>query len=663
MLNRLALVLGLHGKVIAYQVKTTRDPGSFNAKTVLLGAKGLWRKIIDSRRDLGVFPQNVPIETVYVCDDSPSEDDDVGGGAQRVSSAQLLQVLADERLRWNLADWRCSPYAALVDELLVGAGLSDGEFEIVWRNLHFVTSQDGRTLGILDPSDGDVRRIREIANCIPRLVAESGKKNRWTKSELLRELGWRDPSVLRHSGQFPVDGLFQANSATQRVLQKVLATVSSGYASLIGPPGSGKSTLLAAGVFQVPQTILVRYLAFVPTEEHGLGRAEASDFLSDVIRQLKQSHSIEMVPGTELRELREQFEGALRACSRRFKEDGSKTVILVDGLDHVPREETPIRSFLSELPLPHAVPEGVVFLLSTQRLDLGEDMPGEVAVQAARPDRCVTISPLSREAIHSLAAACGVPADVDRVELYERCAGHPLSARYIIRGLLAANTSTARREWLRRGPAYGDDVEAVYSRAWRELDSNIDAQRALAYLALVEGAITTASLERMVGRQATEAAWSAARHLMNRNKDHAWSIFHNSFRLFLREKTGLRYDLTDEAGINSRYAELAEMACHAGPQDPQRWMELRYRARAHDDARVAALATRAHFSSQLVEGRSVPEIHRDICLAFLSAKRLRDCRLVLNLMMARHETCMRLEAYGNEFFEALCRYRGIRPGV
>lgn len=226
------VVLGLHGKVIAYQVKTTRDPGAFNAKTVLLGAKGLWRKIVESRRELGVFPQNVPIETVYVCDDSPGEDDDVGGGAQRISSAQLLQALADNRLRWNLTDWRCSLYAALVDELRAGAGLSDGEFETVWRNLHFVTSRDGRTLGIPDPSDGDVRRIREIANCIPRLVAESGKKNRWTKSELLRELGWRDPSILRHSGQFPVDGLFQANSATQRFLQKVLATVSSGYASL-----------------------------------------------------------------------------------------------------------------------------------------------------------------------------------------------------------------------------------------------------------------------------------------------------------------------------------------------------------------------------------------------------------------------------------------------
>jgi hypothetical protein len=196
-----------------------------------------------------------------------------------------------------------------------------------------------------------------------------------------------------------------------------------------------------------------------------------------------------------------------------------------------------------------------------------------------------------RDAIVQLADAADVPKDVDRDDLYARTAGHPLSTRYVIQGLLAADTPDSRQEWLRNGPAYGGDVETFYQRAWRELERNDGAREALAFLALAEGPLRPAALDSLVDPAATDAAWRAAQHLLVRDVDGAWSIFHNSFRLFLGAQTGLRFGFEDRGAVLRRYGRLADMARGARSNDPQRWMELRYRARAEDHSAVVALAT------------------------------------------------------------------------
>jgi len=374
-------------------------------------------------------------------------------------------------------------------------------------------------------------------------------------------------------------------------LQRVLGEIGSGYVSLIGPPGCGKSTLLATGVLPAPRAVVIRYTAYVPNEGQGLGRAEAFDFLHDVVTQLKQSGvGAEIIPGKELAELHAQLETLLLEAAKRYGADGIRTLIVIDGLDHVPRQERPGRSFLSELPLPQAVPEGVVFVLGTQRLELDEIAPAVVS-QAGQGRRCVKVRPLTREAVRRLADLAGVPDDVDGDALYARTSGHPLSARYAIGALLGAGTPDARRASLQEGPSYGGDVDVYYERAWLDIERDPNARRALAYLSLAEGPIAVSSLDRLVGPESTDAAWRAAGHLLVRDSQNAWAVFHNSFRLFLRDRTGLRHGMSDLGAVRARYRELAELARDADPEDPQRWLELRYRARADDQSAVASLAS------------------------------------------------------------------------
>jgi hypothetical protein len=213
---------------------------------------------------------------------------------------------------------------------------------------------------------------------------------------------------------------------------------------------------------------------------------------------------------------------------------------VVDGLDHVPREERPERSFLTELPPPSILPAGVLFVLGSQRLEL-DGMPPAVRDGAGANGARVDVTPLLREAVHDWADQAGLPGDVDRTRLFQRSGGHPLSTRYEIAALQTASTAAEREAWLKKGPVYGGDVEVYYKRAWHDLGAQAEAQRALAYVALAETPLRPEHLDKVVGGPATDAAWSAAGHLLTRDTRGGWSIFHNSFRLFVRAQTGLRH--------------------------------------------------------------------------------------------------------------------------
>jgi energy-coupling factor transporter ATP-binding protein EcfA2 len=605
--------------------------------------------MLESRRRLRADSPNAVLETVFACDDYPSTTDDLGASK---STAAFLRAHGTHIRTWTLADWRKSPFAAFVSKVQAASCLDDEAFLEFWSHTDFLANGQGRYLANSQQSSSDLRRIQEIAALLPRLVSDPADRDRWTLEDILTRLNWREPFQLRHGHAFPVDALYESNASTQQALQQVLSTVTRGYVSLVGPPGCGKSTLLAAGLLPTPRAVVLRYLAFLPAEGHGLGRAEAFDFLHDLVKQLKQHGFGERtMPGTELPELQAQLLHLMNEAGERFRKDDVRTLIVVDGLDHVPREERPKASFLGELPLPHAIPDGIVFILGTQHLNL-DGIPPSVSDQANQPDRRVVVSSLSRTAVSRLADAAGLPDDVDREILYLRTDGHALSTRYAIMALLGAATPEQRTEWLRSGPAYGGDVSAFYERAWHELQQNTEARDVLAYLALAEGPISPNGLDALVGEQATDSAWNAAGHLLTRDYQAAWSVFHNSFRLFLQAKTRIRHGVVDEAQVRRRYQKLADIARDAGPDDPQRWMELRYRARAEDATAVANLINPERFRSQFIRGRDPGDIRDDIAIAFGVAKAQRRADLLLDLMFSAHEISMRAEALGDDVFEA-----------
>ncbi|WP_298325383.1 ATP-binding protein [Asticcacaulis sp.] len=645
------IVLGLEAQVVAYQLKTSQHPEEFGLRTLLLGEAGLWEKIVDSWLRLTSQHHNIPVEVVYATDDVPRSHDRIGLEAQ-VSSQDFLNAHAANRLAWDLSQWRASPFGSFVDELFHCSKLEEVAFLSLWRNLRFVTSGDSRGLGFGVVRAPDANRLKRLAAALPELIATERQKDRWTRSELMSRLEWRDVFTLKHSHAFPVSAFYETNEKTQAALEAAIASHSKGYLSLLGPPGSGKSTMLANGLRPTSKLQIVNYLAYLPSERHGLGRAEASSFLHDLVVQFKQlGHGEDTFTGTDLSELRAQLEELLGEAGERYATEGIVTLVVVDGLDHVPREEQPGTSLLKELPQPQSLPEGVLILLGSQRLDL-PGLPPAVQDEAQAESRNIVVAPLSAEAVIALASDMGLPVDVNRKQLFSRTAGHPLSTRYAMEALLALDTAEERENWLESGPAYEGDIEAYYQAMWSDLQGDDKAKEALSFLAFSEGFISPKSLDRLVGEVPTDAAWRAARHLILRNSDLAWSVFHNSFRLYLLEQCAMRHGVRDGDRVAAIYTKLAEQASTAEAGDPQRWLELRYRARAGDHLRVANIATSAEFRAQFLSGRSIEEIRIDSNFALNSAVALRSPELVFSTILARTEISKRCEALGDNVFEA-----------
>jgi hypothetical protein len=628
------LVLGLRGGIVGHQFKTSKYPTPFRLHTLLLGASGELKRLARAWQILTASFPTERIEIRLVTNDYPSPTDSISEGEQGHSAA-FLQELEQYPDR-SVAEWQSTRWGAFVDALAMGSGLDGHSFSIFFRSFRILYGPAADFVQAHRRSPEVARQTQEIAALIPRLVADLRDMDRWTRTQLLDELEWRDTFAVRRSHQFPVGTYVQRNVVTERALREAISKADSGYISLVGPPGSGKSTLLQSSLSNEPALVIVRYLAFVPGEGQGIGRGEAEDFLDDVNAQLKRSGlSGPRFRDATLSDRRDHLEKLLQQAGVRFQQESVRTFIVVDGLDHVPREEKPVRSLLAELPLPSSIPAGVLIILGTQRLDLNDLKPA-VQTQAALSQRYVTVAPLSRDAVGRMAELLGLDLAISRERLWDLSGGHPLVTRYLIEALRAADA--ARRQALLAGEfSFEGDIDLIYSSAWRAIQEHADACDVMGYLARAEGPIQPHLIAQAVSPEAVERALQTTRHLLNRGPQ-GWSVFHNSFRLFILSKPRLRFGEPDPHYSTTIYSSLADLARMADPLSPQRWLELRYLARAHEHSRALALAQPVVFRNQLADGRPAGDILADIRLAFGAASKSgANATTAFRLLLARDE--------------------------
>jgi hypothetical protein len=634
------VVLGYDTEVIGHQFKTSRDPARFRIRTLLMGADGLLPGLVVAWQDLSSAWPGMRIRVRVVVSDSPSDSDRVGDDA-----GTTRQFVTEWQANPNrtLAQWRATPWGLFLDELRVASGLPEVEFDVFFQHLELVHGEQpdfAARYGITGRTQPQVDRI---ADRLPQLVAQVPERDRWTRAEFLREMSWRE-NEPRHRHQFPVGAAVQRNPDTEAQLQQVVRANTSGYLSLVGPPGSGKSTLLQIALEAEPQLVVVRYLAFVPGGALGIGRAESADFQEDLIAGLRNTglHGLRFRRDSA-QDRREELETLFTQAGERFRTDGVRTLIVVDGLDHVPREERPERSFLADLPLPAAVPEGVLIVLGTQRVDLPE-MPPAVQVQAQLATRQVPMSPLSQAGITGMTDALGLPPSVSRSRVRELAQGHPLATHYLLQALLAAPDEAARDRLLSQGFDYAGDIDALYATALLGLEADSEVLDILGLVARAEAPLDLREVEELYSPAAVERAWNRVRHLLKRSGN-GWSIFHNSFRLFLLRLERLRYGAPDLEYSTRLYRQLAEVAERATTDSPQRFLVARYLMRAGAHHEALALATPALFRAQYLAGRAASAIRDDIRLAFHSLKAVEDPTAAFALILASDEIYRRADAF------------------
>jgi hypothetical protein len=183
---------------------------------------------------------------------------------------------------------------------------------------------------------------------------------KFTRSELLTNLGWEDRFRTIFTHDLIVDKqTYQPIVETQNEINTKLAKFDKGYIYLVGGPGTGKSSLLTNWARQRKERI-IKYYAFdfmSPSSQFNFSeRGESTTLFFDLVYQLKEAgfYNKDILPYRDITFLKNTFFEQLKSASEDYLETGRKTILIIDGLDHVPREYYSAKqNFLSELLCPN----------------------------------------------------------------------------------------------------------------------------------------------------------------------------------------------------------------------------------------------------------------------------------------------------------------------
>ena len=204
----------------------------------------------------------------------------------------------------------------------------------------------------------------------------------------------------------------------------------------------------------------------------------AKAFLQDVVLMLSRSGlnaTNYLLPNEDIDTLRRELHEHLDAASSNYSKTKRRTVIVVDGLDHVDREMHNDRDLLVELPKPDELPTGVVFIVGSRTLDpLGSQARSHVK----STDSVIDLGDhrLPHATILDICSRAPATARLPH-SMHERLAelsdGHPLSLSYLINLVKGTDAESAKAALL-GVRAYGQDIAAYYCDIWESLKDDDD---------------------------------------------------------------------------------------------------------------------------------------------------------------------------------------------
>ncbi len=641
------------GRLDAYQVKWGEqiDTLSFNdltsgkGDTTLALSKGLIGQLAGGWHK---FKQTYPSRRVVVhlvARDIASTHAKIPHDDSTVSKPNLQGFLTD---CWVDRSWSSqglvacpSGWSPALTELKDVSGIDEASFMSFIRDCEL---EFGYTLQSASSTRNGLRQAEDIdalAAFLFRTVGADKREVRIERDELLRRLGWVERFAQYFTHDFKIDRLYQPISATIHDLENALNKHKCGYLALLGTPGSGKSTTLTHTLRYRSGYRVVRYYAYVP-DSFQQGRGEATSFLHDMVLSLKSRgfHGGRSQAKT-FEELLDQFSQQLAELHDSWLNDGMLTLILVDGLDHIEREQKTIRSLLEALPHPDTLPEGVLFILGSQTLALRGLLPAIKAQLHPNSGRILNMRPLGRTQVFDMIdeAKLTLPLTHDQKEkTYQISDGHPLATSYLIRILAEVSESSAIDAILDKANPYQGHVDQGYDTYWQGIQQNVALRELLALLARLRIPFNPLELARWSDEVTARVLIREAGFYFHQDTPHRWRFFHNSFRQFILNRTSVNLlEERDEAKDRAYHRKLADLASQLPADNHQSWETLYHLACAEEWESALKLATQEYFRHQYYALRPLADIKEDISFAMRAARVRHDGIAIFRYLLVEHE--------------------------
>jgi hypothetical protein len=492
--------------------------------------------------------------------------------AQLISSISVAEFIAKH---WALGpdSAQSTGVSEVWSKIATHVGLSGSEFAT------FVACCD-LSLGQPEPPGArsnsvDSRHYRNQFDSLHKAIAtwltNHPKSDLIDRDYLLRAIGYQ----IGRSGlvqRFPDPDIpYERNQSAAERLKDMIDSTPGGYLAVVGPAGVGKSTLVQDVLTGFGNPFFVPYYAFLPHTDGNRDRAEALTFFQDIVERLDRFDSARMSLGVaDLAQGRGELRKCMSRANQRYVLRGEKTVLLVDGLDHVMREAGLQAPVLNELPHPNEIPDGFIVILSGQpQAFLPSAIPVGVAASVEVNTRRVEVSGLSRSQIHALVSRVNKATNgSERDELHEACLGNPLILTYIL-AIFERSVDTTVEEAIEFAGNYVGHVDQYYKERLSLHLQDIQTRRVLGLLCRAAPTIDLAWLAKWPEKDLIEDIYSRVLAAFVRIEDGRVTFIHDSLISFLKMETRSRLLGSDpSADERNFFSTLADRALGRGCIDP-----------------------------------------------------------------------------------------------
>jgi hypothetical protein len=532
----------------------------------------------------------------------------------------------------------------VIRKLMTDLKLSDADFKIFISQFEFHPEHVGVDLKVgLRMHSSEIDDLLDFRSFLLEKVADAARIVPFSKQEIIDGLVWTTKFKTTFNHELSVDiNRYQSIIPTVDDLNEKLAAHSGGYIFLVGGPGSGKSTLLTEWMKGRMERVF-KYYAFDFTNPsfavNYQDRGDATNLYFDLVFQLKDAgiYREPVLPYKDLGFLKTVFAEQLKELGLEYKNHNRRAVIVIDGLDHVPREYKSVKqSFLRDLPLPTDLPEGVFIVLGSQSYEL-EDLSQEIKAEWKSGTRSVQMNPIGKKGVMKYAEASEIePALTSGQQdlLFEKSQGHPLYLSYLVERL---KTSENRDDALNGFITIDGNIQVYYNKIWEPIRNNAGLIEMLGLMARINDSITIAFVNEWgLPRQSLLDFKRDARILFEESQ-HEWTFFHNSFRLFLLSETAVNpltdeFDSSQDIGYHQRLAEFYNKSA----VEPGWKQNYHLFASGAFDQFISATSPEEFFS-QLISFRPPDEIRRDIKLGVEIAQKDSNVHTLLRYLFSLAE--------------------------
>lgn len=631
--------MGRPGRIDAYQVKWSEHPSAITFHS--LASNGFLKSMADGWRNLGSMYSPVRIVAHFVTNHRASTSTktvpfDPSRKPNPAHFSAFLKQSWEPMKKGNFSISKISEEWKLAwVEFQEASGLKDREFKDFIDN--FELDLDFRAEAAPYVDGREAAKLEDLISKLEgfffRLAASPERSSHLTRDQLLNRLGWANHYEFRNPHQFPVDHIsYEPLQETAANLKRALEENKKGYICVLGSPGSGKSTLLTDILSSTTERV-IRYYAFIPDDMGPTTiRGESANFLHDVTLSLRKLgyRSDGELARASTQELRETFYKQIQLAGAYYRETQCRTLILIDGLDHVRREQFQHldRDFFGDLPQPSQIPEGVLFVLGSQTLD---PLSPQIKSHLESSARIVTTTPLTSLAVGAVLDRSGLNelSPKQRKQVFDYSAGHPLALRYIVNLLVFRSGEVD--EILETVPQFKGDIDATYRAYWEDLVANDDDLRDLmALIARLRHQFDLPWVMKWAHPTAVRKLVNKFAHFFSR-EDERHSFFHNSFRQFVVKMTSQPLD-DNGRSYHHRLAEIHSKFLGAWNTE-----SLYHLAEAEAHEQVLEMATQEFFRVQFFDSRPSNTILQDIRLARRSLQHIHDPVAAVRLSLISKE--------------------------